>query len=431
MTTIKAFIRTSKSDKCKPANVRFRLSDGRIGIDKNTGNAYNGIQLFHKSELTVLPDRWDERQQKIKARAVIDEKEKKNFDKAINDRKDIIRDIYLMKGKSLTPEVLELEIDKYLNPEHYVTPDYTFFFLFNKFISDNNVSPSSLEKRFVVCNALQRFEEHDGIKLDVDTVSSDTLRLFENYLRNEHSINKKQPARSTNTLAVMFKIIRTFFIWCNINEFTTNKPFLKYKAPSEKYGTPFYLTVAERNELYHFDLSNNPALSRQRDIFIFQCVIGCRIGDLQKFTKDNIVDGAIQYIAEKTKGKEPKTIRVPLNSIASEILAKYAGLDNGRLLPFIQPQKHNNELKRIFAMAGITRKVTIPNKLTRIEEVRPLNELASSHLARRTFCANLYKMVKDPNLVGALSGHSEGSKAFARYRDIDEDDKVELVKMLE
>ena len=57
--------------------------------------------------------------------------------------------------------------------------------------------------------------------------------------------------------------------------------------------------------------------------------------------------------------------------------------------------------------------------------------MASSHLARRCFVGNLYKQVKDPNLVGSLSGHKEGSKAFARYREIDEDMKKELIKMLD
>lgn len=52
-------------------------------------------------------------------------------------------------------------------------------------------------------------------------------------------------------------------------------------------------------------------------------------------------------------------------------------------------------------------------------------------MARRTFIGNLYKKVKDPSLVGSLSGHKEGSKAFARYRDIDDDIKKELVGMLE
>ena len=41
-------------------------------------------------------------------------------------------------------------------------------------------------------------------------------------------------------------------------------------------------------------------------------------------------------------------------------------------------------------------------------------------MARRTFCGNLYKRVKDPNIVASMSGHKEGSKAFARYRVTDE-----------
>jgi integrase len=75
--------------------------------------------------------------------------------------------------------------------------------------------------------------------------------------------------------------------------------------------------------------------------------------------------------------------------------------------------------------------VTVLNPTTGAEEKRALNEIASSHLARRTFIGNLYKKVKDPNLVGSLSGHKEGSKAFARYRDIDEDMKKELVDLLD
>lgn len=85
----------------------------------------------------------------------------------------------------------------------------------------------------------------------------------------------------------------------------------------------------------------------------------------------------------------------------------------------------------MFAAAKLTRMVTVLNSATREEEKRPLNEIASSHLARRCFIGNLYKKVKDPNLVGALSGHKEGSKAFARYREIDEEMRQDLVKLLE
>ena len=51
-------------------------------------------------------------------------------------------------------------------------------------------------------------------------------------------------------------------------------------------------------------------------------------------------------------------------------------------------------------------------------------------MARRTFIGNMYKKVKDPDLIGSMSGHVEGSKDFARYRTIDDDMKRELVEMI-
>ena len=36
----------------------------------------------------------------------------------------------------------------------------------------------------------------------------------------------------------------------------------------------------------------------------------------------------------------------------------------------------------------------------------------------------------DLNIIGKLSGHKEGSRAFARYRDIDDDMMMELVSKL-
>ena len=36
----------------------------------------------------------------------------------------------------------------------------------------------------------------------------------------------------------------------------------------------------------------------------------------------------------------------------------------------------------------------------------------------------------DPNLIASLSGHVEGSRAFRRYRTIDDDMKRKLVEMI-
>ena len=112
--------------------------------------------------------------------------------------------------------------------------------------------------------------------------------------------------------------------------------------------------------------------------------------------KRSIIDGAIEYMPRKTMDGNPVVVRVPLLTATKEILDKYKNLPGDAILPLVSQQKYNIAIKKILKHAG-----------------------------------NMYKNVKDPNLVGALSGHKEGSRAFARYREIDEDMKRDLVSMLE
>lgn len=75
--------------------------------------------------------------------------------------------------------------------------------------------------------------------------------------------------------------------------------------------------------------------------------------------------------------------------------------------------------------------VTILDTVTGKEVQKPICDVATNHMARRNFIGNLYKKVKDPNLVASLSGHTDGSRAFARYREIDNEMKRELVKLID
>ena len=89
---------------------------------------------------------------------------------------------------------------------------------------------------------------------------------------------------------------------------------------------------------------------------------------------------------------------VPLNSVAQEIVDRYAGLPGDQLLPFDTSERYNVSIKTVFEKSGVTYLVT--------------------------------KLVEDPNLVSALTGHVEGSRAFARYRDIDDDMLTDLANKL-
>lgn len=170
-----------------------------------------------------------------------------------------------------------------------------------------------------------------------------------------------------------------------------------------------------------------------RDIFVFHCFIGCRVSDLVKLTPQHINNGILVYTPHKTKdeGDEPIQARVPLHDKAKELIEKYKGMDKkGRLFPFISAQKYNDAIKAIFTMSGITRNVEVRNTLTGENEIRPINEIAASHLARRTFVGNAYFKVSDPNLIGKMSGHVDGSKAFKRYRKIEDETLKNVIDMI-
>ena len=412
-----------------------------------------------KSGLYVTPDRWNNEDGKaiIPRLATAEQKSLVNLQTKLDNLKNTIIESYTAVDKSAVDKVwLENVVDKFHHPEKDIVLDRPkaigFMELFYSFVENRKLSSVRKNNFKVIGRALQRFElyqqavENENFMLSLESIGPETLRQFDRFLREEHTYctkpeykiiyetfpEKRTPqARGQNTINDVHTKLRTFYIWANDNGLTTNNPFKNFKIEECVYGTPIYITIEERNQIYNRDLSSMSQLAIQRDIFVFQCLIGCRVGDLYKMKKTHLINGAIEYIPRKTKDGRPVTVRVPLIETAIEILKRYEGNEGNSLLPFISEQKYNAAIKKIFELAEVTRIVTVINPTTREEEKRPINEVASSHLARRTFIGNLYKKVKDPNLVGSVSGHKEGSKAFARYRDIDEDMKKELVNLLD
>lgn len=363
--------------------------------------------------------------------------------------KAAIMDSFIQVGagkKPIPADWLASTIDRYNFPKKYEErPQFMYLSeAFSEYSEGQRLSTQRKRMAETVRRSLLRYEAFTGTRLQLDTLTPDDLRSFDNYLRTESEIVAEHPEllqvcpetrkvvpRSDNTVINRIHILRAVISLAVRNGYTDNDPFLRYSVGAPVYGTPYYITVEERNALYQFDLTNRPSLAVQRDIFVFQCLIGCRVSDLLKMTRENLVSGGIEYVPSKTKDERGDTVRVPLNSIAAEIVERYADPNRSALLPFVSSQKYNDAIKEAFTLAGLTRPVTVLDPMTRQEVQRPLNEIASSHLARRTFVGNLYKQVKDPNLIAKLSGHVEGSKAFARYRDIDEDMRKDLVKLLE
>lgn len=417
MANITAFVRSL--DKTKKTNIRFRLRDGRKA------------QLFYVGEKKIAPCDWDSVKEQVKSRIAFNEIERQEINGFVADTKKLILKLYdERKEKEVTSEWLKEEMEKILHPEWDIKKDRIADIIPN-FLEEKQLSIGRTRHYKVLIRSLLRFEKEEKTSVTLANADNTMFFKFENFLRNEHKTNKDVKTRSKNTLIDIIKKLKAVLNWAVAKGLTTNTDYQRYKTGVATYGTPIYITLEERDKIYHTDFSSSWRLDTYRDMFIFQCLVGCRVSDLFSFTKSNIVGGNLCYIAHKTKEERPKTIQVPLVPVALEILEKHKNDDDTLLFDVGLKQDYNEAIKRIFAIAGITRNVVVLNPLTREPETRRICDIASSHLARRTFIGNLYKKVKDPNLVSAFTGHEQGSKAFARYRDIDEEIKKETIKLIE
>lgn len=377
----------------------------------------------------------------------------------------------------VTREWLEKLIRRTLRPRQetpVVEKKITFFSLVEEYLVTHKLSESRVKHFNVLVRTLKRYELYRRLSnkrfiLDVHTMTPAMLDDIGTFMMSESQIFDEHPElydevpyarskvrknllvkrapytnevgetvipgrpqeRSMNYVSDMLIRLRSFYVWLTVNGHTTNDPFRQYKIGEIVYGTPIYITTEERKQLAAADMGDDKQMETQRDIFVFQCMIGCRVSDLYKMTYSNIINGSIEYVPRKTRDDRTVTVAVPLIDAAKELIQKYIDENRGTLFPFISEQKYNVYIKEAFRKAGITRKVTTIDQRTRQNIQVPICDLASSHMARRTFIGNVYKSVKDPAIVGAMSGHKDGSRAFARYRDIDMDIKRDAVSALE
>ena len=312
----------------------------------------------------------------------------------------------------------------------------------------------------VLARALARFimfvrltdGKQRNYSIDINTATKEDMESFFDYYKNENALSMEYPAifekilkqlpietravrkvqkieeRGCNTMVSMRKLMRSFFL--GIKDKTTNDPMRDVPVEKEYYTTPYYLTREERDKIYTSDIDND-SLAIQRDIFIFQCLVGCRVGDFMRLKGANVIGGTLRYIARKTMEESQDEILVPLTPTALEILERYKSSDDEPLLPFISEQKYNVAIKKVLTVCGVTRKVTVLDTLTKTDTLKPINEVASSHMARRTFVGLLYSKVKDPEIIAKMSGHTEGSRAFRRYRKITEEDLRDTMSLID
>ena len=441
---VTAFIRktAAKNNVTDQARVYFRVRD--VG----------GVDIKAASELSINPNHWSAERQGYKPRvALVSEDKRMGFEKDIQNITHLIAEKY---HRGVDGSWLKGLIEEYHHPNINFrggnpADEYLLSYQIQKYMDETPLAAESWKHHRDNLKKVLRYERFHqevmhqrGFHLCIDSITADDIRDFKLWMQEEYRYVEMYPVfykdelprdvaqqRSENSMSGTLYRIRTVIKWCIKRGLTRNNPFDQYQIAQPMYGDPFYLTLEERDKVYYADLSGlGNSYPVYRDIFMFQCLIGCRVSDLNRLTKANVVDGCVEYIPQKTKMEHANTVRVPLNQKALDILERYKALEDA-LLPRFSHFGYNKKIKEILKYVGIDRMVIVLDPKTREDVARPLYEVATTHTARKTFIGNLYKQVKDPNLIASMSGHSEGSRAFARYRHIDDEIKKELVNLLD
>lgn len=429
-------IKSKDKDAPKKAYLCFRLRD-------------KGVDIKVRSDIEVMAEHWDNDILAYRRTKVISSDEQKKM-------KTLVKSIIEALSESFNADTSDVSwaksvIDNCVNP---VANDNigltTVISRMEQYLGEHPMSKGSVLAYKPTIKKLQRYEAFkreiegkEGFTLYCETIRPEDYLDFREYIINEYiyyndypefyekfdmgSHPPKQPS-STWVIDVMHHL-RIVGHWCIRMGFTTNRSCDAFTIPAAVHGTPYYLTLEERDKVFHADLSKKPELEVYRDLFMFQSLVGCRVGDMFSFTPDNVVGDLLQYLPHKTMRKRAQTVSVPLNTKALSILKRYKGKQE-KLLPTKQVYQYNEGIRAVLKECGITRMVTILDTVTGNEVQKPICEVATSHMARRNFIGNLYKQVKDPDLISSMTGHVNGSRAFARYRDIDEETKVNLVNLI-
>ena len=432
---------------------RKRFVNGKIIIPRNYLSDYKDAVKAQQA-LQELSEKLDMLISSPIKEQLTKEKIKKLLDASYDDDSDIFSSPLIMDAtiKSMTE----------------TSDETTIYSFIDRYCVAKDLAKSRYELNVSLKRHIARFEKfRDIFKLELKGLTypfqttQDDIAVFKAFFLEEENLAKKYPSihkqcvdyslilfpyarkgkkfktthRTFNYLPSVMKMLSAVYNWIIKNSLAPIDVSIKNECRTYKriYTDAFYLTKDERNNIDTFDLSGYPKLEIQRDIFIFNCLTGCRYCDLVTLTEENIKDNILQYRPLKTrKQTNPVIPKVPLLPRAMQLIEKYRGVDkNGRLFPFKNLTTYNESIKEIFRIVGITRYVYGSADPTSDHFYNQFCDMATSYTARKTFIGSAYKVLKSPEIISTMSGHAPGSTSFCRYRTIDDEDRKEVIDLLD
>lgn len=435
--------RTTKS--VGAIKLRFRLKEGR------------SVELFHKSNISASLE--DLKKFEIDGRR----KEKvhvynSELEKDLKKEIELMHDAYAQmkeKGVAMISSNFETVIESLRKPEEkeVVYENRSFMDRFRKFVGDGyrdgvfGLSRYKHDKGTIL--KLERFlkikrksaitytEWDEALLMEFREFVRDEYLYVEKYKSIYSKLNDRETPkvrRKANTVANEMQVLKSFFTELEDTEEIARSPFRKISRErrrmitKKKYDDPIFLRKEEFETVRNF--KPKKTLAETKEAFLLHCALGCRIGDFQKLTMDNVgvsEEGIpyVHYLPQKTKGtqKDNSEIVTPLVRYAFDIIMrtkfempilKYPSGKSG----------YNKKIKQLLMDAGIDRKVTEYDEEAGENRYIPLYEASSSKLARKTHVDMMSKVQVNMYAAGL---HRKGSDAVNRYTMLEIKDRFDLL----
>ena len=370
-------------------------------------------------------------------------------------------------GHEPSPKLLKKKYQERVRTRELNTPKVeTFWGAFQEFIDSKKHLSRGYVKTFkTLRNRIRDFEDDEGITITYDFIIGNTLTFeskFKNYLWGERELTNSYVNK-------LLKNLSQFLHYSKKQNYIKSKPSFKMEDTVDRMER-IYLYENEVHKLYKStkwdyeegkSFDNPHIIIREqelkgmrserfggilkvtnwelvKDIFLFQCSIGCRYSDIPHFRVNH-------FDFNNSKGDKPQTfswiqqktdkrVTVPENDINGYIYRKYSSGKSlsQKLFPSLSIQKFNKGLKLLLKDLGFNRRVSHPRKIgsKKVDtDDKFLWELISSHAGRRSFIKNMIDIgTMDYKTIMSMSGHRT-MKEFLKYTSVTKRDLKKGTKL--
>lgn len=396
----------------------------------------NNKQVKLSTGVKVYPEHWNIRKQQAYVNARLSKLDNNNNTIA-NDRLSELKDMFLEFKHYLCEHPTDIENSItilrtriYKNTMTTEIKKKSATTVMKEIIDAKQAASSTKEQQKLNVGKFERYLKENNISDTWESMNLNTFESYQKYLvdNGRGSVTIRNIIQNTlfPLLKKVSKRVDIPFTWydSNLNSFEFVKDESNKELASNKKVT---LTEEQLKQLYDYPITGTELQVRKRteirDLFVLQCLVGQRVGDMQKFFNgDNERDeeeDTISIIQQKTKARAI----IPLTPLAKEIISKYQNTE----LKYYKPSNSNlnAELRIIAEEAGLNTPITFEDKDGK--QVKPLFELVHTHTARHTFITIMCRRDIPKETIIIATGHEDTKMIDKVYSHLSNKDKAQKV----